>query len=128
MADILWHNQTLFRNPDVFDFAYIPESFEFRGGQLQALADCIKPSFNKMKPINCKIIGETATGKKTSTKIIFSEAEKESSNIITCHINCSVYHNIFSVFSQIHKKVKELLVERDMEHGCLENHKLTVGR
>ncbi|MBI2448746.1 AAA family ATPase [Candidatus Pacearchaeota archaeon] len=105
MADILWHNQTLFKNPEVFDFAYIPESFEHRGGQLQAMADCIKPAFNNMKPINCKIIGETATGKTTSVKIVFNEAEKESSNIIFCHINCSISHNIFSLFSQIHKKV-----------------------
>lgn len=103
--DILWHNQTLFKNPEVFDFAYIPESFDYRSGQLQALADCIKPAFSNLKPINCKIIGETATGKTTSTKIIFNEAEKESSSVLFCHINCGIYHNIFSLFSQIHKKI-----------------------
>ncbi len=103
--DMLWHGQTLFKQPEVFDYAYLPESFEYRSGQLQALADCIKPCFQNLKPLNCKIVGETATGKTTSIKLVFHEAEQESKHLVLVHINGGVFSNVFAVFSRIHKEV-----------------------
>ena len=103
--DMLWHGQTLFKQPEVFDYAYLPESFEYRSGQLQALADCIKPCFQSLKPLNCKIIGETATGKTTSLKLGFHEAEQESKHLMLVHINGGIFSNVFAVFSRIHKEV-----------------------
>ncbi len=103
--DVLWHNQTLFKQPEVFDYAYVPESFDFRGGQLQALADCIKPCFNKLKPLSCTIVGETATGKTTSIKLVFHEAEQESKHVKMVHVNGSLFQNVFAVFSKIHKEI-----------------------
>lgn len=103
--DMLWHGQTLFKQPEVFDYAYLPESFEYRSGQLQALADCIKPCFQSLKPLNCKIIGETATGKTTSLKLVFHEAEQESKHLVLVHINGGIFSNVFAVFSRIHKEV-----------------------
>ncbi len=103
--DVLWHGQTLFKQPEAFDHAYLPESFEYRGGQLQALAECIKPCFQGLRPGNCKIIGETATGKTTSIKMVFHEAEQESKDVYFVHVNGSIFSHPFAIFSRIHKEV-----------------------
>ncbi len=105
MEGILWHNQTLFKNPEIFDFAYLPESFNYRNSQLQALASSIKPLLSNLKPSNCLIKGETATGKTTAIKIIFKEAEQQTDSIIFCHINAGLYSLQSSFFSELHKKI-----------------------
>ena len=48
--DLLWRDQTLFRNIDVFDLDYLPEEFLHREQQLSQLASDLKPALGDLGP------------------------------------------------------------------------------
>ncbi|MFA5856197.1 MAG: hypothetical protein WC867_02495 [Candidatus Pacearchaeota archaeon] len=102
--EILFSNETIFSNPEVFDFGYSPEEFLFRLDQLQEIVGCIKPALNKRRPVNCMLSGEPATGKTTSIKKIFEEI-KDNPNIILVYINGRIHTTTFRVYSEIHRKI-----------------------
>ena len=104
VSDMLFHDQTLFKNSEVFDFDYVPEEFMFRQEQMKEVINCLNPAINKKRPVNCMLNGLPATGKTTSTNLIFDEL-KSYNHIVTIHLNCRMVNTTFRVYSEIHKKV-----------------------
>ena len=102
--EILFSNETVFSNPEVFDFDFVPEEFMFRAEQMQEIIGCMKPAINKKRPVNCMLSGAPATGKTTSIKKIFEELTSYP-NIIKAYINGRVHNTTFRVFSEIHKAI-----------------------
>jgi len=102
--DMLFFDETLFMNPEVFDFDYVPEEFMFRMEQMQEIASCLRPAINKKRPVNCMLNGAPSTGKTTSIKKIFEEMDGYN-HIVKIHLNCRVYNTTFRVYSEIHKKI-----------------------
>ena len=98
-------DETLFRSEEVFDFSYIPDQFNYRDGQLKALAYCLKPAMRSAKPLNALLTGHPATGKTTAIKISFDQLGEASEKAILVYVNCQIHSSPFRIFSEIHKKI-----------------------
>lgn len=71
VRDILLHDETVFRDINVFDPDYVPENYRYRESQMEALAVCIRPALRNGRPVNAVVLGSCATGKTTAIKKIF---------------------------------------------------------
>ena len=105
LVDLLWQDQTLFKNMDVFDLDYVPEEFLHREKQLTHLAVNLKPALRKSRPINTLCLGPPSTGKTTAVKIIFKEIENASDVVIPVYVNCQIINSKQQVFAKIFEKV-----------------------
>ncbi len=103
IKDMLMSEETLFRNEDVFNPDYIPESIVYRDSQIRELVLSLKPAMRGGKAGNCFLLGPPATGKTTCAKLVMNEMK--SKNLIAVHVNCQVYDTPFKVFSEIHKNI-----------------------
>lgn len=105
IEDILLHDETLFKNIHAFNPDYMPENYNFRDSQMEAMAISIRPALNNGRPVNSVVLGSCATGKTTAVKKVFEMVEKTSDKIVCCYINCQLHTTRFGIFSQIHKKI-----------------------
>ena len=105
IEDILLHDETIFNNINAFNPDYMPENFNFRDSQMEAMAMSIRPALKDGRPVNTVILGSCATGKTTSLKKVFELVEKSSEKIFCCYINCQLHTTRFGIFSQIHQKI-----------------------
>jgi len=92
-------DETLFKNPEVFDPEYVPEVFLHRDSQLKQLAFNLKPALNGFSPVNCVCLGPPATGKTTAVKYIFRQLE-ECGNCATAYVNCLLTTSKHQVFAK----------------------------
>ncbi len=100
-------DETLFRNPEVFDFDYIPEEFLHRDKQLQRILTNIKPALFGSAPVNTMCLGPPSTGKTTAVKKIFEEIKKEcEESIVPVYVNCQIAGTKHQVFLKIFETVK----------------------
>jgi cell division control protein 6 len=102
---ILMSDQTLFKDRDVFESDYIPDTFQYRDTQLREMAHAIKPALFGARPHNIILRGIPGTGKTTSVRHIFSEIRETTRRIIPVHVNCKNDHTRFMVFSRIYKEI-----------------------
>ncbi|MCC7553388.1 MAG: ORC1-type DNA replication protein [Methanobacteriaceae archaeon] len=105
IEDILMHDESIFQNINAFDPDFIPDNFNYRDTQMEAMAMAIRPAIGGGKPNNLVVLGSCGTGKTTAVKKVFELVEKTSEKVITCYINCQLHTTRFGIFSQIHKKV-----------------------
>lgn len=63
IKNILMWDESLFRRPEVFDLSYVPEVFNFRDNELEAISHNVKPLIKGDLPTNTIILGPTGTGK-----------------------------------------------------------------
>ena len=105
IKDILLYDETLIKNDRVFNPEYTPERFGFRDSQLNQLSMYLKPGIKGGTPVNALILGPCGTGKTTSVKMVFEDAENTSEKIVPVYINCQFNASPFQTFSQIYKKV-----------------------
>jgi len=105
VSDMLEAEETLFRNQEVFDPDYTPEQFEFRDSQMKEMAFCLKPALRKARPSSAFIVGQPATGKTTSVKLVFQQLKEASSAIIPVYVNCHLQSSAYKIFSEIRKAV-----------------------
>ena len=103
--DVLWHNQTLFKNIDVFDLDYLPEEYLHRDRQISQLASNLRPALMKSRPINTLCLGPPSTGKTTAVKLLFKEIEDVSDSVIPVYVNCQIINSKQQVFAKIFEKV-----------------------
>ena len=103
--NLLMWDETLFRDPEVFEIDYVPEQFNFRETQMRELAFQIKPGLRGGRPLNTICRGLPGTGKTTSVKKLFTEIEETTKKLIPIHINCQIDNTKFAIFSQIYRKL-----------------------
>jgi cell division control protein 6 len=101
---LMW-DETLFRDPEVLEFDYVPEQFQFRENQMQELAFQIRPGLRGGRPLNTVCRGLPGTGKTTSVRRLFSEIEEETKKLVPVYINCQIDNTKFAIFSQIYRKL-----------------------
>lgn len=106
LKNMLMWDETLFRDPDIFEIDYIPDQFNYREGQMRELAFLLRPGIKGSRPLNALLKGTPGTGKTTSVKKIFSDIGEIKSKMIPIHINCQVENSRFMILSQIYKKIK----------------------
>lgn len=101
---LMW-DETLFRDPDVFEIDYIPEQFNYRENQMRELSFLLKPGIRGGRPLNAIIKGTPGTGKTTSVKKIFTDIDEMESRMIPIQINCQIENTRFSILSEIYKRL-----------------------
>ena len=100
----MW-DESLFRNPEVFDLSYIPEVFKYRDNELEAISHNVKPLIKGDFPTNTIVLGPTGTGKTTSVKLLFKDITEVSNSVVPVYINCQFHYREFSIMSQIFKGI-----------------------
>ena len=99
----MW-NETIFRNPEVFEPDYLPDAFLHRNSQLEQLAFDLKPALSGSRPVNCLCLGPPATGKTTAVRIIFKQLE-EYGNCATAYVNCLFVGSKHQVFAKVFEQL-----------------------
>ncbi|MBC7115126.1 MAG: archaeal cell division control protein 6 [Archaeoglobi archaeon] len=103
MSDILMRDETLFKNPEVFELDYLPDVLLYRDSQLQSLRFGILPALRGLSPLNSILIGPPATGKTSAVKFIFRELEE--TEVLKAYVNCNVDHTRHLILSHIFKEI-----------------------
>jgi cell division control protein 6 len=103
--NLLMWEETLFRDPEVFEFDYVPEQFQFRDTQMRELAFQIRPGLRGGRPLNSICKGLPGTGKTTSVRKLFSEIEETTKKLVPVYINCQIDNTKFAIFSQIYRRL-----------------------
>ena len=103
--NLLMWDETLFKDPEVFEFDYMPEQFQFREDQMRELAFQIRPGLWGGTPLNSICKGLPGTGKTTSVRKLFEEIAETTKKLVPVYINCQIDNTKFSIFSQIYRKL-----------------------
>ena len=103
--NLLMWDETLFRDPEVFEFDYVPEQFQFRENQMRELAFQIRPGLRGGRPLNSICKGLPGTGKTTSVRKLFSEIQETTKKLVPVYVNCQIDNTKFAIFSQIYRKL-----------------------
>ena len=103
--NLLMWDETLFRDPEVFEFDYVPEQFQFRENQMRELAFQIRPGMRGGRPLNSICKGLPGTGKTTSVRKLFSEISEATKKLVPVYVNCQIDNTKFAIFSQIYRKL-----------------------
>jgi len=103
--NLLMWDETLFRDPEVFEIDYVPEQFEFRDIQMRELAFQIRPGLRGGRPLNTICKGLPGTGKTTSVRKIFAEIEESTKKLVPVYVNCQIDNTKFAILSQIYRKL-----------------------
>ncbi|ABN56602.1 MULTISPECIES: ORC1-type DNA replication protein [Methanoculleus] len=103
--NLLMWDETLFRDPEVFEIDYVPEQFNHRDAQIRELAFQVKPGLRGARPLNTICRGLPGTGKTTSVKKVFAEIEEATKKLVPVYINCQIDNTKFAIFSQIYRRV-----------------------
>ena len=103
--NLLMWDETLFRDPEVFEIDYIPEQFNHRDTQIQELAFQVRPGLRGGRPLNTICRGLPGTGKTTSVRKVFAEIEDTTQRLLPVYVNCQIDNTRYAVFSQIYQRI-----------------------
>jgi len=101
-SPLLRSDQTLFRDPDVFELTYLPEHLHHRDAQVRELAFLLRPALQGGTPMNAVLRGPPGTGKTTTVRTAFAALTEETGKVLPAYVNCrqntsppAVYRCIF---------------------------------
>ena len=101
---LMW-DESLFREPEVFELDYVPEQFQHREDQMKELAFQVRPGLKGARPLNTVCRGLPGTGKTTSVRKLFSEIEETTKKLVPVYVNCQIDNTKFAIFSQIYRRL-----------------------
>ncbi|TAJ45562.1 ORC1-type DNA replication protein [Methanofollis fontis] len=98
----LMADQTLFRNPEVFEVTHLPETFNHRHAQMQELAFALRPTLDGGSPLNTVLRGPPGTGKTTAVHRIFAGVGEVCERVAPVLIPCHCDQTPRAVFARIY--------------------------
>ncbi len=98
-------DETLFRDPEVFDPDFVPEQFNFREAQMRELAFQLRPGLRGARPLNTVCRGPPGTGKTTTVRKLFAEVEESTKTLVPIYINCQIDNTTFGIISEVYKQI-----------------------
>ncbi|HVN66181.1 MAG TPA: ORC1-type DNA replication protein [Methanomicrobiales archaeon] len=101
---LMW-DESLFREPEVFELDYVPDQFQHREDQMKELAFQVRPGIKGARPLNTVCRGLPGTGKTTSVRKLFAEIEDTTKKLVPVYVNCQIDNTKFAIFSQIYRKL-----------------------
>lgn len=103
--NLLMWDESLFRDPEVFEIDHVPEQFNHRESQMRELAFQVQPGLRGGRPLNSVCRGLPGTGKTTSVRKLFGEIEESTRKLVPIYINCQIDNTKFAIFSQIYRRL-----------------------
>ncbi|HJJ54539.1 MAG TPA: ORC1-type DNA replication protein [Methanocorpusculum sp.] len=103
--NLLMWDETLFKDPDVFELSYVPEQFSYREAQTDSLSFSIRPALRGGRVLDTVCRGPPATGKTTSVKKIFEAIDEMTNKIVPVYVNCKIDSTQYAVFSRIYTEL-----------------------
>ncbi|MDN7024104.1 ORC1-type DNA replication protein [Methanoculleus sp. FWC-SCC1] len=103
--DTLRYDQTLFRDREVFEFAYVPDQLHHRDAQSRELALLARQAVRGGSPESAILRGPPGTGKTTTVLRLFSEIEEATQTIVPVYVNCQQDRTPLAVFRCIFEKL-----------------------
>jgi len=98
-------DETLFRDPEVFDPDFVPEQFNFREAQMRELAFQLRPGLRGARPLNTVCRGLPGTGKTTTVRKLFTEVEETTKTLVPVYVNCQIDNTTFGIISEIYHRL-----------------------
>jgi len=110
-------NMSLIKNEDILNYDYVPKLLPYREGQIQEIANSIKPMLNGLKGNNLFIYGAPGIGKTASIKWVLRELEDVTDEIIPLYVNCWNLKTKYFIFSEMAKQLKLVFTQgKSAEH------------
>lgn len=100
-SSLLRHDETLFRDPEVFEFTFVPEQVHYRDVQVRELAFLLRPALRGGSAGSAVLRGPPGTGKTTTVRRIFAEVAETTKKVIPVYVNCRHDRTALAVFGCI---------------------------
>lgn len=104
-SPLLRSDQTLFRDPDVFELTFVPDHLHHRDAQVKELAFLLSPALRGGSALSAILRGPPGTGKTTTVRRIFREVTEETRQVVPAYINCRHDHTPLAVYRSIFEQV-----------------------
>ncbi|MCP1715770.1 cell division control protein 6 [Methanocalculus alkaliphilus] len=101
---LMW-DETIFRDPEVFEMDFVPDQFFFRENQTADLAFQIQPGLRGGRPLNSFCRGPPGTGKTTTVKKLFAEIEETTKRLVPVHVNCQIDNTRYAIIAKVYKQL-----------------------
>lgn len=92
--------RSIFIDESVLYPEHLPEVLPHREGQIEFLAECIRPVTSGLRPTNVFMHGPPGIGKTAVARFVIREL-KENTNVLGLYVNCWHYNSRHSVLSQL---------------------------
>jgi orc1/cdc6 family replication initiation protein len=113
-------------NPEILNETYILVNAAAREAHLEELLHCLKPGFDKKKPMHAWLFGEPGTGKTLLVKHILGKMSKEAL-VGGIYINCWEQNSFYSVLDKLVRELRMLGAEKLNASFKLERLKMFIG-
>ncbi|WP_082223162.1 AAA family ATPase [Methanoculleus sp. MH98A] len=104
-SSLLRSDETLFRDPEVFEFTYLPGEVHHRDAQVRELAWLLRPALRGGSAGSAVLRGPPGTGKTTTVRRIFREIREETKRIVPVYVNCRHDRTPLAVYRSIFKQI-----------------------
>ncbi|MDD3622298.1 MAG: AAA family ATPase, partial [Methanofollis sp.] len=95
-------DETLFRDPDLFEPDHLPEIFNHRDSQIEELAFALRPTLHGARPLNTILQGPPGTGKTTAVRLLFAQVREATMRVVPVLVSCRTEQTAYAVFSRIY--------------------------
>jgi len=100
-SSLLRHDETLFRDREVFEFTFVPEQVHYRDVQVRELAFLLRPALRCGSAGSAILRGQPGTGKTTTVRRIFAEVTETTKKLVPVYVNCRHDRTALAVFGCI---------------------------
>ncbi len=100
-SSLLRHDETLFRDREVFEFTFVPEQVHYRDVQVRELAFLLRPALRGGSAGSAVLRGPPGTGKTTTVRRIFAEVAETTKKVVPVYVNCRHDRTALAVFGCI---------------------------
>ncbi|MDD3857437.1 MAG: AAA family ATPase [Methanoculleus sp.] len=104
-SSLLRSDETLFRDPEVFELTYLPEHLHHRDAQVRELAFLFRPALRGASAGSAVLRGPPGTGKTTTVRHLFAAVTEETKRIVPAYVNCRHDHTALAVYRSIFAQV-----------------------
>jgi cell division control protein 6 len=103
--DMLKDGESLFMNPVVLDYDYLPKLIPYREKEQKHIAFCIKPLFAGRNGKNILVHGPPGIGKTAAVRHVLRELEETTDDVIPIYINTWQTNTTYKIIIEICKKL-----------------------